>query len=555
MSAVVQSRQMSDSTSSKKRKAFGGKVKLAGLAVAAAGLLGAGYQNGWFKPSGTSTTDSLLTYSVEPRDLPITVIERGSLESQVNVKVYCEVDDVRSDGINGTPIVWVIDNGASVSEGDLICELDSSAIRAELDEQILDTEEAKSSFIQAQANLENQSIENDTAIDKAVLDVQLATLDLEMFNDSTKGSHQLALEAIERQIDDLNNEILAAEMNLKLRRNEKTGIESLFKLGYAGKSEMDRSVLSYQQAEGDYAAKLNRLQTQQASLDKLRTFDKERQLLQLEGDLSTAKQRLEQVRVTNEAKMAQMKGVLSSRTEQLKKEEERLKRYQDQLAKCKIYAPQDGMIAYATSRRDEDITEGAAVRPRQHILSIPNLRQMQVRTSVHESVLDRIQNGLKATISIDAFPDRTYEATVKSVAVLPESSSYSDTKSYETIITLDEDAYQLKPGMTAVSEIKIDYLPEVKAIPLQAIVQREKRNWVYIKNGTEVARRDVLLGPSNEQYVTVTDGIEIGDQVVLNPAGLVERAENSPAAEVEPEQNDESVERLVAATGESAEIN
>lgn len=505
--------------------------------------------------SANSANASLLTYRVEPRDLPITVIERGNLASQTDLQVYCKVDDVRSDGINGTPIIWVIANGSSVSKGDLICELDSSAIQAELDEQTLDTEEAKSSYIQAEANLRNQEIQNQTAEDKAKLDMELAKLELAMFRDEDKGSHKLAIEAIKRQIDDLNNEILAAEMNLKLRRNEKMGMESLFKLGYAGKSEMDRSALSYLQAEGDYAAMLNKLQTQMASLEKLDSFEKQMQILELEGKMQTAEQNLKQVQVTNEAKMAQMKGMLTSRTEQLKKEEERLARYQQQLIECKIYAPQDGMVAYAApgSSRDEEIAEGVPVRPRQHILSIPNLRTMQVETSVHESALDRIQTGLKVNVTVDAFPDRQYTGTVESVAVLPERSYYSDTKTYKTVVTIDEDVYQLKPGMTAVCEIKVEHLPDVNAIPIQAVVQRGGTNYLYVKQADEVRRREVSIGASNDQFVVVEEGVSEGELVVLNPGTLMEDKSETDMLQSDPSENPS--ESLIATTEQPVSIN
>ena len=506
-----------------------------------------GWQQKWFGGARALSTANLVTYEVAPRDLPITIIERGRVESQNNLQVFCEVDDYRSDGINGTTILWIIPNGSSVSQGDLICELDSSAIQAELDEQILDTEEAKSAFIQAQANVKNQAIDNQTSYEKAELDLRLAELELEMFKDPKTGSHKLALEAIERQIEDLNNEILAAEMNLKLARNDNTGIESLFKLGYAGKSELDRSVLSLLKAEGDYAAKLNKLNTQMASFEKLNNFERQMQELTLQGKVRTCAQNLKQVELTNAAKLAQMEGILSSRTEQLAKEEERLKRFQTQLAKCKLYAPQDGMVAYASNSysRDEEIGEGTAVRIRQHIFSIPNLRNMQVETSVHESALDRVQPGLKVAVTIDAFPDRSYTGTVKSVAVLPERSYYSDAQKYKTIITVDEEVYQVKPGMTAVAEVKVDYLPQVNAVPIQAIVQRSGQNWLYVKRQDAVERRQVSLGMSNDQYVIVTDGIDVGDLVVLNPSGLID--DTKPADTPMPGDSAKPSETLVAA--------
>lgn len=523
------------------------RMRLLAFLVLLAGAAVYGWQQPWFGSGNALSSANLVTYEVAPRDLPITIIERGRVESQNNLQVFCEVDDYRSDGINGTTILWIIPNGSSVSQGDLICELDSSAIQAELDEQILDTEEAKSAFIQAQANVKNQAIDNQTSFEKAELDLRLAELELEMFKHPKTGSHKLALEAIERQIEDLNNEILAAEMNLKLARNDNTGIESLFKLGYAGKSELDRSVLSLLKAEGDYAAKLNKLNTQMASFEKLNNFERQMQELTLQGKVRTCAQNLKQVELTNAAKLAQMEGILSSRTEQLAKEEERLKRFQSQLAKCKLYAPQDGMVAYASNSysRDEEIGEGTAVRLRQHIFSIPNLRNMQVETSVHESALDRVQPGLKVAVTIDAFPDRSYTGTVKSVAVLPERSYYSDAQKYKTIITVDEEVYQVKPGMTAVAEVKVDYLPQVNAVPIQAIVQRSGQNWLYVKRQDAVERRQVSLGMSNDQYVIVTDGVDVGDLVVLNPSGLID--DTKPADTPVPGDSAQPSETLVAA--------
>jgi len=528
------------------------QVKWLVIPLAVIGIAVYGWQNRWWGNHSGISTANLVTYQVAPRDLPITIIERGRLESQTNLQVFCEVDDYRSDGINGTTIIWIIPNGSSVSKGDLICELDSSAILAVLDKQILDTEEAKSAYIQAQANLKNQAIDNQTSYEKAELDLKLAELELEMFKDPKTGSHKLALEAIERLIEDLNNEILAAEMNLKLARNDSTGIESLFKLGYAGKSELDRSVLSLLKAEGDYAAKLNKLNTQMASFEKLNSFERQMQELQLQGKMRTCAQNLKQVEVTNAAKMSQMEGILASRTEQLAKEEERLKRYQAQFVNCKIYSPQDGMVAYApsSSSRDPEIAEGTAVRLRQHIFSIPNLRRMQVETSIHESALDRIQPGLKVNVTVDAFADRSYKGTVKSVAVLPERSYYSDAQKYKTVITIDEDVYQIKPGMTAVSEVKVDYLPNVNAVPIQAIVQRSGQNWLYVKQQDKVERRKVALGLSNDQYVIVTDGVDVGELVVLNPNGLLDESKDSEA--IDGNVNAQPTETLVAAKEDSA---
>ncbi|MEL7337086.1 MAG: hypothetical protein AAFN70_12890, partial [Planctomycetota bacterium] len=277
-------------------------------------------------------------------DLPVTVITRGNLESQDDVPVYCGVEDVQRDGINGTPILWIIANGSSVKKGDLLVELESTPMREALDEQTLETEEARSMLIQAKANYDNQIVQNETTEADAKLKVKLSQLELDMFIDEENGSYRLEVEEIRRQIDDVNNEILSSQASMELKRDDAAGVQQLFKLGYAGKNELRRSELAYLQAEGQYAAKINKLETNLASLRKKENYERRMQMMKLEGALKTAERSAEQVKVNNQAKLAQMNAILRARTEQLKKEEERLTRYQTQLKACKVFAPQDGMV-------------------------------------------------------------------------------------------------------------------------------------------------------------------------------------------------------------------
>lgn len=475
---------------------------------------------------GPVPSNQLIFHTVARGDLPIVVTERGNIESQSDVQIICDVDDISGDGINGTPIVWIIPNGTSVKKGDLLVELDSSGHQERLDDQILDTEEAQSKQIQAKARYDNQITQNETLAANAELEVKLAELELQMFIDEKNGTHQLEVEEIERAIEDANNEILAAQANLTLKKNEKQGIEALFKLGYAGKSEVDRTRLEYLQAESQYAAKMNRLNTQLATLKKKQSYEREMRMLELKGKVETARRKLEQVKRDNEASLEQARAAMIAADEQLKKEQERLQRYRQQVANCKIYAPQDGMVAYAvpSRRAGEQIREGTPMRQRQHILSLPNLESVQVKTAIHESVLDQVQEGMPASIRVDAFPDRSYPGSVHTVAVLPDQSDWlnSNTKVYETIVTVDKKVSQLKPGLTAIVEIQVDHLYDVLKVPVQALVQVKKDTWCYVETPQGVLRRDVEVGRSNDKFVEIRSGLEQGDRIVLNPMAILD---------------------------------
>ena len=123
---------------------------------------------------GGSSSQGLVYHVVERADLDIVVTERGDLQCQDVEKVICEVDDIEGDGVRGTPIKWVIDNGSTVEAGDLLVELTDDSHLERLDRQILLEDRAETDQIQAQTNYDNQKTQNETTLAEAKLQVELA---------------------------------------------------------------------------------------------------------------------------------------------------------------------------------------------------------------------------------------------------------------------------------------------------------------------------------------------------------------------------------------------
>ncbi|MHB8864834.1 MAG: efflux RND transporter periplasmic adaptor subunit [Pirellulaceae bacterium] len=459
------------------------------------------------------TDDGYVYFTVRRNDLPITVTERGALESQDNVEIICEVDDVQGDGIDGTPILWIIDNGTSVKKGDLVLELDTSSHLERLDKQILDTEQARAKEIQARVFYENRISRNQTALAKAILDVELAGLAFDQYEDENGGTYQIEVQKIELLIQEQVARKEIEDRNL-------TGVIRLHELGYKSKGDLAEAELRALRAR----TALTREESKRTELTK---YDYTKQRLQLEGQRATATRALKQVEVENSALLAQAKAWKDSAELSLKREEERLARYREQLEKCKIFAPQNGMVAYHVDGnrwgQSSTIAEGVAVYNQQKLMTIPDLTHMQVKTAVHESVVDRVKPDLVATIRLDAFPDRVYRGTVTSVAVLPDPGGWlsSDTKVYQTTVRVDEDVTGLKPGMTAVTELHIDYLEDILSVPVQAIVQRRDETWCYVADQGRVRQQPVKLGQTNDKFVEIVEGLQEGEQIVLNSASIL----------------------------------
>ncbi len=108
------------------------------------------------------------------------------------------------------------------------------------------------------------------------------------------------------------------------------------------------------------------------------------------------------------------------------------------------------------------IEEGAAVRERQKIFSLPDTSKMRVNTKVHESMVDRIKPGLRSLVRVDAAANEVIKGQVASVAPMADANSSfsSDIKVYTTFVALEGETARLnlRPGMSAQVEILVTEL-------------------------------------------------------------------------------------------------
>ena len=479
--------------------------------------------------AGGEETEGFVPFEVKQRTLAITVTERGNLESQEETAIRCKVENFGRGDRSGTQIIMIIPNGSAVKEGDLLVELDSATIRDRVDEQTVIVQKAVSMQTQSKAMYDNVLLNNETLKAAAELKYKLAKLAIESYMDETNGKFQLDVEAIDRKIDEANTKLVEARGQLDLVKIQRAGMEELFKLGYRGKAERDQTRLTYADAESRVTSNINQIKTLQSERAKMTLYEYKTQELTLQGDVETTRRAVEQSVNDGISKAAEALAIKEEAEQTAKKEKERLEHFQKQLENCKIYAPHDGMVVWARrDRRRGEIAEGAMVYERQRLMTLPNLKKMKVETRVHEAVLDQVRPGLTVSVSVDAFPNRTYNGIVDKVAVIPEDGGWlsgGSTKTYKTTVRITEEVENLKPGMTAVANIHVDSLPNVLAVPVQAVVQVDRSTWCYVNTRRGAQRKDIVPGRSNDKFVHIEQGLTEGDVVILNPMDILEEKE------------------------------
>jgi RND family efflux transporter MFP subunit len=423
----------------------------------------------------------LQLHTVRRGTLEIKVVEQGNLESAGNVDVRCEVEGRGgggSGGGSGTQIIWLFPEGEFARKGEKIVELDPTALKqAEIEQQIAQ-ESARELLITAKNNHEAARI----AVDEYL-----------------RGTFPQELGAVDAEITVAKEELRRAEEYARYSKE-------LYRKGYLNKLSMEAD---------QFAIENQRLLLQAAETKRTALLEYTKK--KTESQLASARDSAHAAMKSAEARFAL--------------EENKLKLIREQLEKCTIHAPKDGMVIYGNPRdmrwgEGTEIKEGAIVRLRQVIVQLPDLTQMRVKAKVHESMIERVRRDQRVDISIDALPQLSLHGTVASINNQPEPASRysSNIKEYGVWIDIDEQVENLKPGMTAEVEILVNRLNGVLTIPVQCVTQRGEKAFCYVAGEADVERRPVVLGASNDVLIEIKDGVSEGDRVILNPRSAVPEA-------------------------------
>ncbi|WP_395739253.1 efflux RND transporter periplasmic adaptor subunit [Prosthecobacter sp.] len=226
----------------------------------------------------------------------------------------------------------------------------------------------------------------------------------------------------------------------------------------------------------------------------------------------------------NRSRMAQAETRFSTAKRRYEMELAQRENLELQLKACVIKAPQAGLVAYgdlnasSSYNYNNSIEEGATVRLRQTMLTIPDMSQMGVRVNVHESQIKKVRIGQPVKVRVDAEPGKELDGRVAELAVLPDSSSSRYTpnlKVYPCTIHINGYHPWMKPGMNAKVEIIVDQLADVLYVPVQSIEVEQDHHFCYISNNGALERRQISTGLFNDEFIEVRDGLNGGEAVAL----------------------------------------
>jgi HlyD family secretion protein len=188
-------------------------------------------------------------------------------------------------------------------------------------------------------------------------------------------------------------------------------------------------------------------------------------------------------------------------------------RAQDQLNKCTIRSPMNGIVTKLNSEKGENVVIGTMNNPGTVIMVVSDLSAIEIEAEVDETDIASVAVGQDVEILLDAFPDTTFKGQVIQVGNSAKASSFgiSDqvTNFLVKILILDS-VENIKPGMTASVDITTDYRSSDEFVRTEI----KEIDGVFVCNEGKAKFAPVNTGIRDQQYVEITSGLSEGDSVV-----------------------------------------
>ena len=171
------------------------------------------------------------------------------------------------------------------------------------------------------------------------------------------------------------------------------------------------------------------------------------------------------------------------------------------------------------------VVQGMRFMPGESLYSIADLSTVWAIADVYENDLGLLKLGVKARVSIDAYPDRVFSGPVSYIY----PTLQSNTRTAQVRIELKNRGL-LKPGMYAQVDIPVVSQEKLLSVPLSALIDSGNKQIVLVqRKAGRFESREVVTGKRNDEYVEIMHGISAGERVVVAANFLIDAESNLTA--------------------------
>ncbi len=235
----------------------------------------------------------------------------------------------------------------------------------------------------------------------------------------------------------------------------------------------------------------------------------------------------------------------------------------DTLSKTTVLSPIDGIVTTLRVKAGEVTVIGTMNNAGTQLMTISDMSIVQAVLMVDETDTPAVQLGQKALLTIDAYPDKTFEALVTEVgnspilrddADLQGLTTTSDAINFKVKVNLVQPPPRIRPGFSVTADIITGIKSKVAAVPLAAVVVRDSpkgektgsgklksEQGVYAITDGKASFVLIRTGLTGELMVEV-DGVKPGQQIVTGPFKALRQVKDGDRVKVMSEKEKKAAE-------------
>lgn len=158
----------------------------------------------------------------------------------------------------------------------------------------------------------------------------------------------------------------------------------------------------------------------------------------------------------------------------------------------------------------------------QVVFTVADLDMLQVVADVYERDLALVREGQFANVSVEAYPDVSFPATVASIGDVVDPTS----RTIKLRAWVNNTDHRLKPEMFARLHIQVGEATPLLLIPREAVLEVDGKQFVYVVEGADrYVKQEVKVSTISPDHVRVLEGLKPGQRIVTKGAVLIKGQE------------------------------
>ena len=222
------------------------------------------------------------------------------------------------------------------------------------------------------------------------------------------------------------------------------------------------------------------------------------------------------------------------------------------LSKTRITSPIDGVVIQVEVKVGETVIAGTTNIPGSTMMVIADPSETLTEVQVDEADIGQVRENQIADIFTAAYPDTPLSGTIQSIASVARAQPGQQSLSFLVKILLDEqDAMEIRPGMSVRADIYTQSSEETLAVPVQAVRYdeeldeeakgKDEQAFVFVMQDGKAVRKNVKTGISSDSDQEIVEGLDEGESVISGPFRILRHLQDGEEVE-EKEPEDEGGE-------------